>query len=307
VEHGERLKLIRKGKVKEVYEVDRDTLEFVFTDQISVFDKIIPVSIPHKGETLCRESAFWFQIAKEMGIRTHFRELVASNRMRVARVDVIADYSKINSATRNYLIPLEFVVRYYVAGSLMDRISSGILKPEDLGFRPGHVVGYGEKLDEPYFELTTKLEKVDRHLSFDEAMRISGLREDEMEEIRKTILRIDEKIQQEVDERNLIHVDGKKEFAFDKDRRLMVVDTFGTADEDRWWDAEAYSNGNVVELSKEFVRQYYRQTGYYSRLEQARKSGQPEPDIPPLPPDLVQRTSDLYIEIFERITGESFD
>ena len=57
---GELLKLIRTGKVKKVYEVDEETLEFEFTNQISVFDKVIPSEIPFKGETLCRSSAFWF-------------------------------------------------------------------------------------------------------------------------------------------------------------------------------------------------------------------------------------------------------
>ncbi|MEM3852387.1 MAG: phosphoribosylaminoimidazolesuccinocarboxamide synthase [Methanomassiliicoccales archaeon] len=301
------MKLLKKGKVKEVYEVDRDTLEFLFTDQISVFDKIIPVSIPHKGETLCREGAFWFQIAREMGIKTHFRELVSSNRMRVARVDVISDYSKITRETRNYLLPLEFIMRYYAAGSFMDRVKKGEIRPEDAGFNPGHVISYGEKLEEPYFELTTKLEHVDRHLSMKEALAISGMDDSEMEDIRKAILRIDSRIQEEVGRRGLLHVDGKKEFAMNKDRQLMVVDTFGTADEDRWWDAEAYANGNILELSKEFVRQHYRQTGYYDKLMSARSKGEREPDIPPLPQELIQRTSELYISIYERLTGESFE
>ena len=301
------MKLLIKGKVKEVYEVDRETLEFVFTDNISVFDKIIPNQIPHKGETLCRESAFWFQIAKETGIRTHFKELVSSNRMRVQRVDVISDYSKLGHDTRNYLLPLEFVVRHYVAGSLLDRLKTGEMKPENIGFSPGHTVTYGEKLDEPFFEVTTKLEKTDRHLSMKEALRISGLTEDEMEHIRRTILKLDRRIASEVSQRELIHVDGKKEFAFDKDRMLLLIDTFGTSDEDRWWDAEAFANGNIVELSKEFVRQHYRKTGYFDALEQARTGGRPEPEIPSLPEDMVRRTSELYIDMYERITGESFE
>ncbi len=301
------MNLLMKGKVKEVYEVDRDTLELVFTDNISVFDKIIPNQIPRKGETLCRESAFWFQLAKEMGVRTHFKELVSSNRMRVQRVDIISDYSKIDRDTRNYLLPLEFVVRYYAAGSLMDRLKTGELSSSSLGFASGHVVTYGEKLDEPFFEVTTKLEKTDRHLSMKEALQISGMSEDEMEQVRRVILKIDKRIATEVEQRELIHVDGKKEFAFDKDRNLLLVDTFGTSDEDRWWDGEAYGNGNIVELSKEFVRQHYRKSGYYDALENARKNGLPEPDIPPLPEDLVLRTTELYIDMFERITGESFE
>lgn len=301
------MNLLRKGKVKEVFEVDRDTLEFLFTDQISVFDKIIPNTIPHKGETLCRESAFWFQVAKELGVRTHFKELVSADRMRVQRVDVIADYSQLNQETRNYLIPLEFVVRHYAAGSLMDRLKSGEMSPEDIGFDANHVVTYGEKLAEPFFEVTTKLEKTDRHLTIEEALQISGMSEVEMEQVKRLILKIDKRIESEVNERELIHVDGKKEFAFDKDRNLLLVDTFGTSDEDRWWDAEAYANGNIVELSKEFVRQHYRKSGYYEALESARSGGKREPDIPALPEELVKRTSELYVDMFERITGESFE
>ncbi len=304
---GDGMNLLRKGKVKEVYEVDRDTLEFIYTDHISVFDKVIPNMIPRKGETLCRESAFWFQIAKEMGVRTHFKELVAANRMRVQRVDIIADYSKLGHDTRNYLLPLEFVVRHYAAGSLMDRLKTGELKPQDIGFRQGHAVNYGEKLEEPFFEVTTKLEATDRHLTIAEALKISGMTEDEMEQVKRLILKIDRRIASEVSQRELIHVDGKKEFAFDKDRNLLLVDSFGTLDEDRWWDFEAYANGNIIELSKEFVRQHYRKSGYYASLEKARVEGKPEPVIPALPGELVKKTSDLYIEMYEKITGESFE
>jgi phosphoribosylaminoimidazole-succinocarboxamide synthase len=86
----------------------------------------------------------------------------------------------------------------------------------------------------------------------------------------------------------------------------MIVDTFGTSDEDRWWDWESYSEGEFVELSKEFVRQYYRQINYYDKLSEARKKGKPEPKIPALPADKIDEVSELYIDMFERITGESY-
>ncbi|EQD54115.1 phosphoribosylaminoimidazole-succinocarboxamide synthase, partial [mine drainage metagenome] len=86
----------------------------------------------------------------------------------------------------------------------------------------------------------------------------------------------------------------------------MVVDTFGTADEDRFWDKDAYDRGRQVDFSKEFVRQHYRQTGYYDTLQHARESGQPEPPIPPLPPLLVDEVSRLYTTVFERLTGSAF-
>lgn len=299
------MKLIRQGKVKDVYEVDSHSLEFVFSDKISVFDKIIPSLIPHKGETLCRSSAFWFQVARSCGIKSHFRELIPPNRMRVQKVQVL-DHSKINKKTVNYLIPLEVICRHYVAGSLWDRIQSGKLRPVKLGFKATKEVKYGDKLPEPYLEFTTKLEKVDRLLTKKETMKISGLANEEYKLIVDAVLKIDEKIAEEVEKRDLIHVDGKKEYAFDEERELMIVDTFGTADEDRWWDWESYSKGQFVELSKENVRQYYRQLGYYDKLVEARKMGKSEPRIPSLPEAKIEEISELYIEMFERITGESY-
>ena len=299
------MKLIRQGKVKDVYEVDTHTLEFVFSDKISVFDKTIPSLIPHKGETLCRSSAFWFQVARASGIKTHFRELIPPNRMRVQKVQVL-EYPKINKKTVNYLIPLEVICRHYVAGSLWDRVHSGEVKPAKLGFKASKEVKYGDKLPEPFIELTTKMEKYDRLLTKKEAVKIAALTNNEYDEIVKSVLALDERIAEEVEKRDLIHVDGKKEYAFDENRELMIVDTFGTADEDRWWDWENYSKGQFLELSKENVRQYYRQLGYYDKLAEARKMGKGEPKIPSLPESKIKEVSELYIDMLERITGESY-
>ncbi len=300
------MKFLRKGKVKEVYEVSADELEFVFTDQISVFDKIIPSLIPNKGETLNRTSAHWFQTVKDLGIRTHFLQVSAPNKMRVKRVQVIPDYDRITPKTRNFLIPLEVIARYYVAGSMHDRLKAGKVRPEEIGFPKGHVPAYGEPFPEPFVEVTTKLEKVDRELTRKEALEISKLSQREYDDLVSAVLKIDAKINAEVKRRGLIHVDGKKEFAMDADRKLMLVDTFGTADEDRWWDAAAYEKGEHVEMSKEFVRQYYRGTGYHKALMDARAAHGPEPEIPALPSDVVTQVSDLYVGLFERLTGERF-
>jgi phosphoribosylaminoimidazole-succinocarboxamide synthase len=300
------MKLIRQGKVKDVYEAGNHSLEFVFSDKISVFDKIIPSLIPHKGETLCRTSAFWFQIARGVGIRTHFKEFIPPNRMRVRKVDVLP-YSKINRKTTNYLIPLEVISRHYVAGSLWDRLREGKIKATKLGLKANKEVKYGDKLPKPYLEFTSKLEKVDRLLTKKEAVKIAGLTDKEYKEIIKAALVIDDNIAEEVEKRDLIHVDGKKEYAFDEDRELMVVDTFGTADEDRWWDWEHYSKGQFIELSKENVRQHYRQLGYYDKLMEARRMGRPEPKIPALTASKINEISELYVDMFETITGESYN
>ena len=300
------MKFLRKGKVKEVYEISADELEFVFTDQLSVSDKIIPSLIPNKGETLCRTSAHWFRVVKDLGIGTHFLRTSGPNKMRVKRVRVIADYNKITPRTKSFLIPLEVIARYYVAGSMHDRLKSGRVRPKDVGFPRSHVPAYGEPFPEPFVEVTTKLEKVDRELTRKEALEISKLSEREYDDLVSAVLKIDAEINADVKRRGLIHVDGKKEFGMDKDRRLMLVDTFGTADEDRWWDASAYEKGQHIELSKEFVRQYYRTTGYHQALMDARAGKKPEPEIPSLPDDVVRQVSDLYVGLFERLTGETF-
>ena len=300
------MKLFRVGKVKKVFEVDESTLEFQFTNNISVFDKIIPTEIPYKGEVLCRTSAYWFKLLAEHGIRSDFVKLTGNDRMLVKRVNVIPDYSKLNSKTTNYLIPLEFICRHYNAGSLNDRVKEGKITVEQLGFPKGHQLKYGEKLPKMFFEATTKLEETDRNLDDAEAKRISGLSEKEYDQVFETISKIDGLIAERAEKAGLIHVDGKKEFAYDKERHLMIVDTFGTLDEDRWWDAAEYGKGNCVELSKEMVRQHYRDTGYHEELYKARKEHRPEPDIPALPKDVVEKVSRLYIDMYERMTGEKF-
>ena len=297
---------IMTGKVKEVYEVDADTLEFAYTDNISVFDKIIPSQVPHKGETLCRTAKYWFNLMNEEGIRNDYIGEPSKDRMRVERVRIIRDYSQIDGSTTNYLIPLEVICRYYAAGSLLDRVKSGKVTAEQLGFPAGYEVKRGDRLPRPFIECTTKLEAHDENLTEEEAKQMAGLSDAEYREIEETVLRIDALIEREAGKRGLIHVDGKKEFGYDKDRNLMVVDTFGTLDEDRWWDAEEYAKGNIVELSKEFVRQYYRETGYHAALMEAREKGLEEPAIPALPQEIIDRVSRLYVDMYERITGEEF-
>ena len=297
-------KLLIKGKVKEAYDLG-DRLEFLFTDNISVFDKVIPSLIPFKGETLSREGVYWFERAARMGIKTHFMEYQAPAGMICKKVDILQP-QQITGKSKNYLIPLEWICRWYVAGSLYDRVKEGRVQAKDLGFAPGHTIHSGEPLPEPFIEVSTKLEKTDRLLKKEEALHISGLSSQEYEDAREVVLKIDEDIGKSVASRGLIHVDGKKELAFDEGREIMVIDVYGTADEDRFWDKASYEQGEFVDLSKEYVRQYYRRTGYKDQLYKARDAGQDEPPIPALPPDVAQETSRIYIKLFQMITGEKF-
>lgn len=301
------MQLLHKGKVKEVYAFGEDKLLFNFTDQISVFDKIIPTLVPRKGEALCRTAAYWFEETRALGIDTHFLGLQDNDKMLVKRLRIIHDSSQITPRTVSFFIPLEVVCRHYLAGSMHDRVKAGEVSAEQLGFSKGHVPKYGEKLPKPLIEFTTKLEPTDRLLSEAEALKLSGLTEKEFKDLKAAVLKIDERIARNAEARGLIHVDGKKEFGMNHLRELMVVDTFGTPDEDRWWDKRLYDHeGKTVELSKEMVRQHYRDIGYHEKLYAARKAGQTEPPIPALPEDVTRKVTALYVDLYERLTGKAW-
>lgn len=297
---------VRRGKVKEVYSVSPTELEFRFTDDISVFDKHIPSEIPHKGETLNRTAAFWFEICRAHNIPNHFIRLAGPTSMRVRRVQVVPYPKTLGPHPKNYLVPLELIVRYYVAGSMWDRVKSGKVTATELGFPAGKHVQFAEKLPQPHFEVTTKLEAIDRLLPLDEALDLAAIDRLQLEGLKETILKIDAAMQREIAPRGLLHVDGKKEFGIDSEGVPMVVDTFGTADEDRFWDRDAFERGRQVDFSKEFVRQHYRSSGYYDRLTAARDAGTPEPEIPGLPPLLIDEVSRLYTTVYQRLTGQPF-
>ena len=103
-----------------------------------------------------------------------------------------------------------------------------------------------------------------------------------------------------------------------QDRRGKVITRFeadiigswegntGTLDEDRWWDADEYAQGNIVQLSKEFVRQHYVGTGHQEELRLAREGGKEDPPIPALPQEVIDDTAALYASMYERLTGLDF-
>ena len=300
--------MIYHGKVKQVWSTDNpDIIEFRYTDQISVFDQIIPSLIPRKGESLNRTSCLWFKLVEEAGIcDTHVIEMNAPDRVLARRFDVIREPGAISRDQENVFVPLEVICRHYLAGSGWRRYARGDAPAEEFGFVPGTILEEGVKLPKPYLEVSTKFEKFDRLLDRAEALEISNLSDEEFDSILEIVVKIDEIIESEAAKRGLIHVDGKKEFALGEGRVPVLVDSFGTLDEDRWWDAEAYDKGEIVQLSKEFVRGHYLKTGHHSELYAAREAGTEEPPIPALPQSIIDQTSTLYADMFERLTGQEF-
>ena len=300
--------MIYHGKVKQVWTTDDpDIIEFRYTNQISVFDQIIPSLIPSKGESLNRTSCHWFELVEAEGIcETHIVEMNGPDRVRARRFDVVKEPGAIARDRENVFVPLEVICRHYLAGSGWRRYKRGEVSSEELGFAPGTELKEGVKLPEPYLEVSTKFEKFDRLLDRKEALEISNLTDEEFDSILAIVLKVDAVIDREVAKAGLIHVDGKKEFALGKGRKPVLVDSFGTLDEDRWWDAEAYERGEIVQLSKEFVRGHYIETGHHDELYEARKNGTDEPAIPALPQSVIDQTSTLYVDMYQRLTGRSF-
>ncbi len=299
--------LLYSGKVKQVWSTeDPNQIEFRYTDQISVFDQIIPSLIPRKGESLNRASCHWFRLVEREGVcKTHVIEMNAPDKVLAQRFDVIREPGAIPKDAENFFVPLEVICRHYLAGTAWRRYQRGEVTPADFGFDSNDEIFEGTKLPEPFLEVSTKFEKFDRNLDRDEALEISNLHPEELDSILSIVLEVDSIIDRETSKRGLIHVDGKKEFALGPGREPVLIDSFGTLDEDRWWDAKAYAEGEIVQLSKESVRQHYIDTGHHAELYAARQAGSAEPPIPALPADIISSTAELYASMFERLTGEA--
>ncbi|MBS72411.1 MAG: phosphoribosylaminoimidazolesuccinocarboxamide synthase [Thermoplasmata archaeon] len=300
--------LLYSGKVKQVWSTDDpNVLEFRYTDQISVFDQIIPSLIPRKGESLNRTTFHWFKLVEEAGIcDTHMIEMNAPDRCLATKFEVIKEPGAIPRDMENVFVPLEVICRHHLAGSGWRRYAKGDVGAEEFGFEPGTELEEGCKLPKPYLEVSTKFEAFDRLLDREEALQISNLTEEEFDSILDCVIKIDAIIEQEAGARGLIHVDGKKEFALGVGRKPVLVDSFGTLDEDRWWDSETYAKGEIVSLSKEFVREHYISTGHHDELYAARNNDEEEPPIPALPQEIIDQTAELYSSMYERLTGKTF-
>ena len=266
---------------------------FEFTDDYSIFDYgKMPDVIPAKGESLCKMAAWNFEELAKLGIQTHFMELIGPNRMKVKLVRVLyPGKDEINTETTNYLIPLEIIFRNSLpaGSSVFKALASEEVTLEDLGL--DHQPQPGEKLEKPIIDITTKLEASDRRLKWDEAKRISGLTDEEVDRIKETVLKINNFLNRRAREIGLEHADGKVEMAFGPNRQLVLVDVCGTLDENRF----LLDNFHI---SKQVLRDFYKKNkpDWCKEFEEAKKS-KPKKEWPVperLPGELVNAVSELY-------------
>jgi len=285
------------GSVKDLEVVKKPTKDamgigrFHFSDRYSVFDwGEMPDHIQGKGAALCLMGAYCFERLESEGINTHFRGLVTqdgklvsfeeieqpTNIMEFNLVNVFKpkayrengklkyNYDMFTSNLRNYLIPLEIIYRNGLPeeSSIFKRLERGLITIEELGL--DHYPKRGERLSKPIFDVSTKLEEKDRYVTWEEAQKIAGLTDEEVEEVKALLLKVDETITHIASKAGLGNEDGKIELAFNPERRLMVVDVVGTLDECRF-------TYNGLHVSKEIARQFYRKTDWYRDVEEAKK------------------------------------
>ena len=282
------LQLVRRGKVRDVYEVDDEHLLIVATDRLSAFDCVLPTAVERKGEVLTALSEFWFNrlhhIVPHHLISTQLGEMPEIIRHENANLDGRSMYVR-----RTHVFPVECVVRGYLAGSGW----------KDYQFT-GEVCGYplpaglreAEELPEPIFTPATKASAGhDENISEAEMSRSVGA--EVTTHLRDVSLRLYREAADYARRRGIIIADTKFEFGQDKDGCIRLIDEVLTPDSSRFWPADQYQPGRAqTSFDKQFVRDY---------LQALRWDKQPP--APPLPPPIAAATTKRYLEAYRLLTG----
>ena len=268
----------KRGKVKDIYELDSEELLFVFTDRVSAYDVVLPSTIPRKGEVLCKLAAYWFNYLE---VPHHMVRVENTNRMVVQKLK---------------MIPVECVVRGYLYGSLYERLVRGEV---NLPVKPINAA----KLPEPFFDPTTKSDVKDESVTVDQIVDEGWLDPEEITALKESSFSIYRKMSERADKAGFILADLKLEFGFDDESNIVLADSIGP-DEFRLWPKENYSPGkNQESYDKQLIRDWLSKVGYKKTLDEARRAGQPTPRPPDLPKDLIDETTKRYVIAYERLTG----
>ena len=283
------LKLLRRGKVRDVYEVDDEHLLIVATDRISAFDCILPTQIERKGEVLTALSRFWFD--RLAGITPNHLVTTDTGQMPEAvreSADVLRGRSMF--VRRTEVFPVECVVRGYLAGS-------GWKDYQRTGEVCGHRLPVGmresDKLAGPIFTPATKAESGhDENISETQMSEIVGA--EVTERLRDTALALYREAETYARSRGIIIADTKFEFGRAADGRILLIDEALTPDSSRFWPADKYEPGRPqASFDKQFVRDYLETLSWDKR-----------PPAPPLPPDVAAATTARYLEAYRLLTGQ---
>jgi phosphoribosylaminoimidazole-succinocarboxamide synthase len=292
------LSTLRRGKVRDVYEVDADRLLVVATDRVSAFDVVMNETVPYKGAVLTQMTAWWLRQI-ENDVPHHMISADADEIVReVPSLDAYRDLLRGRAmlAWRANVFQVECVIRGYLAGSAWKEYrTSGTLAGEPL--RSG--LRESDRLDTPLFSPATKAETGhDENITVAHMARVVG--DDataSLERLTRTVYARGCAI---AEPRGIIIADTKFEFGV-RDGRIIIVDEVLTPDSSRFWPATDYAPGrSQPSFDKQPLRDY---------LDGERVAGRWSGDYPPppLPDAVVRATSSRYLDAFRRITGNDLD
>jgi len=283
------IKLVRRGKVRDVYAVDGDTLLIVATDRISAFDVVLPNAIPEKGRVLTALTLFWLDLIRDI-VPNHL---------------ITADVARYPAPLRRYaaelegrsmlvrraeVVPFECVARGYLAGSGWKEYQKtgavcGI--PLPAGLREA------EKLPRPIFTPATKAE-AGHDINVSEAEMAQSVGAEPTARLKQLTLAVYTRAADYAATRGIIIADTKFEFGR-AGGEIILVDEVLTPDSSRFWPASEYVPGmSPPSFDKQYVRDYL-ETLTWNK----------QPPAPPLPPEVVRRTTEKYLEAYRLLTGKS--
>jgi phosphoribosylaminoimidazole-succinocarboxamide synthase len=279
------LPLFSRGKGRDTYSLPEGKLLMVASDRLSAFDVVFPDGIEKKGRVLTQMSLFWFEKLKGI-IDNH----LVSARVPVGQPSYLE--GRCMTVKKVKIIPLECVVRGYMAGSgWKDYQKNGAI----CGIKLPPGLQNASRLPAPIFTPSTKAEKGhDENIGEDEGCALVG--EQTYHAVRELSLRIYSEAAAYAKTRGIILADTKFEFGNDGSGKIILADEVLTPDSSRYWPADSYQEGiSPPSYDKQFVRDYLETTAWDKK-----------PPAPHLPADVMLRTTEKYVECYERLTGKKF-
>jgi phosphoribosylaminoimidazole-succinocarboxamide synthase len=282
------LELINRGKVRDIYAVDEQTMLIVTTDRLSAFDVILPQPIPGKGEVLTRISSFWFR---------RMQHIIPNHLTDTAVEDVVTDADERATLGDRAIVvrrlrplPVEAIVRGYIIGSgWKDYQKSG----QVCGISLPRGLQMADKLPEALYTPSTKAEPGEHDMNVDFAHTVDLLGEELAGQVRDASLRIYTEAAAYALGKGIIIADTKFEFGLDEDGRLHIIDEALTPDSSRFWPADQYRPGiSPPSFDKQFVRDYLETLNWDKT-----------PPGPELPREIIEKTAEKYREAETRLTG----
>jgi phosphoribosylaminoimidazole-succinocarboxamide synthase len=285
------LKRIHQGKVRDIYDIDEKTMLLVSTDRLSAFDVILPTGIANKGAMLTQMANFWFEKLKNV-VPNHLTGINPATVVSADEQNQVAHRAVVVKKLK--ALPIEAIVRGYLVGSgWKEYKAKGTVC--DITLPAG--LQEASKLPTPLFTPSSKaaVGEHDENISIATVEALIG--KDLAAQVAQVAIQLYSEAAEYALTRGIIIADTKFEFGLDEHGVLHVMDEALTPDSSRFWPADSYKVGsNPPSYDKQFVRDWLESTGWNKTS-----------PAPALPNEVAQRTSEKYMEAFERLTGQQLD